>query len=226
MAASPSSSDADDDDARPRGAPPPDAPTTDYKLDAPGRYIGPAAGCTAVSALVRGGVLAVANAGDSRCVLCRAGGVALPLTTDHKPTDPPEIARIVAAGGFVADGRVNGSLNLSRALGDAEHKQSAGLPPSAQAVTAAPDITTVTLQPGDEFLLLACDGIWDIVTCQEGVNFVRARLAAGDSPSAAASALCDHCLATDTAGCGKGCDNMSALVVLLNRWKGQGGEGA
>ncbi|MGA1781634.1 MAG: PP2C family serine/threonine-protein phosphatase, partial [Planctomycetota bacterium] len=40
-----------------------------------------------------------------------------------QPTDPPELARIVAAGGFVADGRVNGSLNLSRALGDAEHKQ-------------------------------------------------------------------------------------------------------
>jgi serine/threonine protein phosphatase PrpC len=173
-----------------------------------------------VAALVRGASLAVANAGDSRAVLCRAGGVALPLTSDHKPTDPPELARIVAAGGFVADGRVNGSLNLSRALGDAEHKQTAGLPPSAQAVTAQPDVTTVTLAPGDEFLLLACDGIWDIVTCQEGVDFVRARLAAGDAPSAAAAALCDHCLAPDTGGCGRGCDNMSAMVVLLNQFKG------
>ena len=59
----------------------------------------------------------VANAGDSRCVLCRAGK-AIDLSLDHKPEDEPERQRIEKAGGFVTvDGRVNGNLNLSRALG-------------------------------------------------------------------------------------------------------------
>jgi len=189
----------------------------------PEGYIGPSAGCTAVAVLVRGTALAVANAGDSRAVLCRAGGVALPLTRDHKPTDPDELARIIGAGGFVADGRVNGSLNLSRALGDAEHKQSAGLGPEGQAVTAVPEVRAATLEAGDAFLLLACDGIWDVMTHQEAVDFVSARLAAGEAPSTAAEALCDACLAPDTSGCGLGCDNMSAMVVLLKPFLPEGG---
>lgn len=59
----------------------------------------------------------MANVGDSRCVLSRAGK-AIDLSEDHKPENSPERERIVAAGGKVtAEGRVNGGLNLSRALG-------------------------------------------------------------------------------------------------------------
>ena len=75
-------------------------------------------GCTAVVALIRDRDLYVANAGDSRCVLCR-GGKAVDLSVDHKPEDDEELARIKKAGGMVSfDGRVNGGLNLSRALGE------------------------------------------------------------------------------------------------------------
>ncbi len=75
-------------------------------------------GCTAVVALVRGDQLFVANAGDSRCVVCRAGR-AVDMSFDHKPEDAPEMERIKKAGGKVTlDGRVNGGLNLSRALGE------------------------------------------------------------------------------------------------------------
>lgn len=84
-------------------------------------WTGPQAGCTAVCALVLGNHLVVANAGDSRCVLSRKGHE-VALTEDHKPTNEEEFDRICKAGGFVADGRVNGSLNLSRALGDLEYK--------------------------------------------------------------------------------------------------------
>ncbi|KAL4450727.1 hypothetical protein ABPG77_001083 [Micractinium sp. CCAP 211/92] len=177
-------------------------------------YLGPSAGCTAVCAVVRGGELFVANAGDSRCVLSRAGR-AVAMTQDHKPMDTDEYARIMKAGGFVADGRVNGSLNLSRALGDLEYKQTKELGPEEQMVTALPEIRRETLQPGDEFLILACDGIWDVLTNQEAVDFVRERLAAGMSPRQVAEEMCDHCLAPDTGGCGKGCDNMSVVVVQL-----------
>lgn len=68
-------------------------------------------------ALLRGNELHVGNAGDSRCVLCRSGK-AVDMSVDHKPEDDIERNRILKAGGQVTkDGRVNGGLNLSRAIG-------------------------------------------------------------------------------------------------------------
>lgn len=79
-------------------------------------------GCTAVVALVSGRDLYVANAGDSRCVVCR-NGKAIEMSFDHKPEDEEESDRIQKAGGKVTlDGRVNGGLNLSRAIGDHAYK--------------------------------------------------------------------------------------------------------
>ena len=70
-------------------------------------------------ALLRGRDLYVANAGDSRCVVCHEGK-AVDMSVDHKPEDDLEKNRINKAGGRVtADGRVNGGLNLSRAIGKA-----------------------------------------------------------------------------------------------------------
>ena len=75
-------------------------------------------GCTAVVAMLRDNELYVANAGDSRCVLCR-DGKALDMSVDHKPEDAIEKDRIEKAGGRITmDGRVNGGLNLSRAIGN------------------------------------------------------------------------------------------------------------
>lgn len=85
---------------------------------------GPASssGCTAVVALLIERDLYVANAGDSRCVVCR-NGEALEMSIDHKPEDADELKRIQNAGGRVTmDGRVNGGLNLSRAIGDHAYK--------------------------------------------------------------------------------------------------------
>lgn len=67
--------------------------------------------------MVKDDQLTVANAGDSRCVLCR-NGIALEMSIDHKPEDAKELSRIQKAGGKVTgEGRVNGGLNLSRAIG-------------------------------------------------------------------------------------------------------------
>ena len=71
------------------------------------------------------------------------------------------------AGGFVAEGRINGSLNLSRALGDMDYKQSKDLGVAAQMVIAVPEVRTLRLESGDEFLILACDGIWDVLSNQQ-----------------------------------------------------------
>jgi serine/threonine protein phosphatase PrpC len=136
-------------------------------------------GCTAIVACVHGGVLHVANAGDSRGVLCR-GGRAVALSHDHKPQAPTELARIQRAGGWVNEaGRVNGNLNLSRSIGDLRYKRNAELPAAEQAITAAPDVLSIPLEAGDEFFVLACDGIWDCKSNEQVVRFVRNRLLSG-----------------------------------------------
>lgn len=137
---------------------------------------GQSSGCTAVVALLVGRELLVANAGDSRCVLCR-NGKTVEMSLDHKPEDDEESARITKAGGRVTmDGRVNGGLNLSRAIGDHAYKMNKDLKPEEQMISAMPDVKRVTLQEDDEFMILACDGIWNFMTSEEVVEFVRKRL--------------------------------------------------
>ena len=104
------------------------------------RGVGRSSGTTATVALLKGNSIVVANAGDTRCVLCRDGQT-VPLSFDHKPEDDGEQLRIENAGGMVsAEGRIDkgdgGGLNLSRALGDHQYKQNAGLPATEQMVRA------------------------------------------------------------------------------------------
>ncbi|KAL8139337.1 hypothetical protein V2J09_005358 [Rumex salicifolius] len=101
---------------------------------------GPTAGSTACVAIVATTTkLIVANAGDSRCVISRRGQ-AHDLSKDHKPDLEEEKERILKAGGFIQSGRINGSLNLARAIGDMEFKKRKDLPPEKQMVTANPDV--------------------------------------------------------------------------------------
>ena len=146
-------------------------------------------GCTAVSLLVTKTELLCANAGDSRCVLCRDGR-AVPLSFDHKPNLPSELRRIQRAGGFVFRGRVQGVLALSRAIGDFPFKQRMGVPWEEQAVTCVPEVQSVSLDGRrDEFAVIACDGIWDVMSSQDVVNFVRTRLVRGEAPQAVCEQL-------------------------------------
>ena len=173
-------------------------------------------GCTAVAALIRGSTLIVANTGDSRCVLSRKGE-AEPVTLDHKPILYEEAQRIIRAGGFVKDNRVNGALNVSRTLGDLDFKRNADLPHTEQMVIATPDVQEIPLEEGVEFLILACDGIWDVLSNQDAVDFVRKRLKHGHSLRSICEQMCDHCLAPDLKGLCRGADNMSVIIVLFKR---------
>ena len=134
-----------------------------------------ACGSTLVTLLVTERSLTVANLGDSRAVLCRAG-MALPLSRDHKPKSAAERQRILQAGGFIHDGRVNGDLSLSRALGDFRHKVVADLPPSKQPVSAEPEVRCTARLRTDLFVVLACDGVWDVMSSADVVAFVAAFL--------------------------------------------------
>ncbi|KAF9013520.1 phosphatase 2C-like domain-containing protein [Cyathus striatus] len=173
-------------------------------------------GCTAVAALLTNDdKIYVANAGDSRSVI-GIKGVVKPLSFDHKPTSDTERSRISSAGGYIEYGRVNGNLALSRALGDFEFKKNYSLTPEEQIITANPDVTCHEITEDDEFLVIACDGIWDCLTSQQVVDFVRSQVAEGKELTEIGEAMCDHCLAPDTSsGAGIGCDNMTVLIVAI-----------
>ena len=96
----------------------------------------------------------MANAGDSRAVLCR-NKHALALTSDHKPELEEEMSRILSAGGIVVNGRVDGVLSLSRAIGDFRFKDKKNLPPSKQKVCCDPDVREFTLdKETDDFMVI------------------------------------------------------------------------
>lgn len=177
-------------------------------------------GTTAVVALIRGKQLIVANAGDSRCVVSERGK-AVDMSYDHKPEDEVELARIKNAGGKVTmDGRVNGGLNLSRAIGDHFYKRNKVLPPEEQMISAMPDVKVLTLHEDHDFMVIACDGIWNVLSSQEVVDFISERIKPDQSGKVRALStiveeLLDHCLAPDTSGDGTGCDNMTCVLITL-----------
>lgn len=138
-------------------------------------------------------VLYSANAGDARGVLCRAGR-AVRLTYDHKGSDKQEAKRIMDAGGFVMSGRVNGVLAVTRSLGDSSMKEF---------VVGSPYTTETELCDEDEFLVLACDGLWDVTSDQAAVELVREI----DDAQEASQVLLQHALAHHTT------DNVTVLVV-------------
>jgi len=158
-------------------------------------------GTTACCVLVTPDWLICANAGDSRAIFSRASR-AIPLSFDHKPDDEAEERRIRSAGGFVTGGRVEGDLAVSRGLGDFRFKHpptvladidlTTQMPqrpvkqdvmrPQDQKVSPVPDVIVQTrMRDRDEFIVLACDGIWDVQTNQMCVDEVSGIFKSGES---------------------------------------------
>jgi protein phosphatase 2C family protein 2/3 len=176
------------------------------------KYEDEVSGCTACVGLITDDKIYIANAGDSRSVL-GVKGRAKPLSFDHKPQNEGEKARITAAGGFVDFGRVNGNLALSRAIGDFEFKKSAELAPEQQIVTAYPDVVVHEIGDDDEFLVVACDGIWDCQSSQAVIEFVRRGVAAKQDLDKICENMMDNCLASNSETGGVGCDNMTMIII-------------
>ncbi|KAL4868079.1 hypothetical protein BDV12DRAFT_108035 [Aspergillus spectabilis] len=146
---------------------------------------------------IRQRVLYTANVGDARVVLCR-NGKALRLSYDHKGSDENEGRRIANAGGLIINSRVNGVLAVTRALGDTYIKD---------LVTGHPYTTETVIQPDlDEFIILACDGLWDVCSDQEAVELIRNVSDAQE----ASKILVDHALARFST------DNLSCMVIRLD----------
>ncbi|KAK8592582.1 hypothetical protein V6N13_063155 [Hibiscus sabdariffa] len=126
-------------------------------------------GTTALVLIVSPCQIIAANCGDSRAVLCR-GTQTIPLTVDHKPDREDELERITSSGGRILNWgclRVEGILSMSRAIGDHDLKPW---------VISVPEVTFMTRTDEDECLILASDGLWDVLSNEEVVRLARKEL--------------------------------------------------
>lgn len=151
-------------------------------------------------------MLYTANVGDLRIVLCR-GSKLYRLTYDHKASDDKEIERIRDAGGLVVKNRVNGVLAITRSLGDSYVKN---------LVTGSPFTTATEITDEDEFLILACDGVWDVISDDAACKFVQEIFRTQrekdqpEDPAYASKKLCQYAIDKATT------DNVTVMVVKLN----------
>uniref|UniRef100_A0A8C7ZWY8 Protein phosphatase 1E n=1 Tax=Oryzias sinensis TaxID=183150 RepID=A0A8C7ZWY8_9TELE len=160
-------------------------------------------GTTGVVTFLRGQTLYVAWLGDSQVILVRRGQV-VELMKPHKPDREDEKKRIEALGGCViwfGTWRVNGSLSVSRAIGDSEHKPY---------ICGDADHSVFPLDGSEDYLILACDGFWDTVSPEEAVRVVSDHLQenSGDTTMIA------HKLVASARDAGSS-DNITVIVVFL-----------
>eukprot|EP01129_Flabellula_baltica_P003231 TRINITY_DN1303_c0_g1_i1.p1 TRINITY_DN1303_c0_g1~~TRINITY_DN1303_c0_g1_i1.p1 ORF type:complete len:497 (+),score=91.32 TRINITY_DN1303_c0_g1_i1:44-1534(+) len=166
-------------------------------------------GSTAITVLIKDGHIFTANTGDSRAVLYK-GGSYEELSKDQKPENPEEIERIQSQGGSVIGGRVQGKIAVARAFGDIEFKDMDTL--SGKYITCEPEITIQEFTEDTEFIVIACDGVWDVLSSSEVGAFVRDELSKdGDMMYNAAERLVNEAYDLDSG------DNITAIVVFFSK---------
>ncbi|KMT19255.1 hypothetical protein BVRB_1g014370 [Beta vulgaris subsp. vulgaris] len=163
-------------------------------------------GTTVLTALIFGRSMLIANAGDCRAVLGKRGR-AVELSKDHKPNCSSERVRIERLGGVVYDGYLNGQLSVARALGDWHMKGQKG---SSFPLSAEPELQEMVLTEDDEFLLLACDGLWDVMSSQCAVTIARRELMLHNDPERCSRELVREALKRNT------CDNLTVIVICFS----------
>ena len=174
-------------------------------------------GSTIVVVMVTPNHIICANAGDSRAILKRGHRI-LPLSFDHKPNNVPETERIVAAGGYVKMKRVDGDLAVSRGLGDFAFKCAPNASAKQQKVICLPEILVYPRQEeDDEFMILACDGVWDVVSNEQCGALVQDILDEGETNiGLVCEEVLDMCLEKHSR------DNMTFVMVCFSAMKMQG----
>eukprot|EP00056_Hartaetosiga_gracilis_P012741 m.203887 g.203887 ORF g.203887 m.203887 type:complete len:350 (+) comp13736_c0_seq6:546-1595(+) len=165
-------------------------------------------GSTVISCFMTLSHFIVGNTGDSRIVIGNPKGVKF-ASIDHKPMDKSERERINNAGGFVEMGRVCGNLAVSRALGDYEYKDRTDLPAEDQKITVNPDMSIIERDDDDTFAIIACDGIWDVMSNEQSIEFVKYYHNRSRTSIEIAELMLDYCLKAGSK------DNMSVIVVTL-----------
>jgi len=132
-------------------------------------------GTTANVVLIRDRICYIANIGDSMAVLFK-GGKAIKLNLEHKISVEQERERIFRSGTNIINNRIEGRLNLTRAIGDHMFKKKSFLPNYKQAVIALPEVQKLKITSDMEFIVMGCDGIWDCVEIQDMCEFISKKI--------------------------------------------------
>lgn len=173
------------------------------------RHQGDRSGTTCTALLVTPKHYFFINCGDSRGMIVRNGKVHF-STQDHKPTNDSERDRIVRAGGLVMTQRINGSLAVSRALGDFDYKSDEGREQTEQLVSPEPDVVCIDRDMNeDQFICLACDGIFDVFTNDDLSDFITSRLKISQKYDLITAEIVDTSLHKGSR------DNMSVILIAL-----------
>lgn len=167
----------------------------------------PRSGTTAVACLLRGDKLYTGWVGDSQAMIVRRG-VPTQLVAPHKPDSEEEQRRIEEAGGMViwnGAWRVNGNLSVSRAIGDA---------PDKKFVIGEGDLSVADIDGTEDYLMLACDGVWDVLSMEEIATCVSSHLSSpGGSRQTVAKAIIQL---AKSEGSG---DNMTVIVSFFGTFQ-------
>lgn len=177
-------------------------------------------GSTAVCALITETHLIMSNCGDSRGMMCirlvdnnDGSIICAPILTtiDHKPETPSELERIRAANGYVFNNRLRGVLGVSRSFGDFKYKSEARLGPLEQMLSPEPDFyIKLRDYKMDEFLVLACDGVWDVYSLEEVCDYVYSQIRTTSKDlKCIADELVDTCLTRGST------DNITVIIIDL-----------
>lgn len=166
-------------------------------------------GSTGVAGVIVDHKLYIANVGDSEaCLVSEEDGElkAENLTTPHKANDPTEKKRVEELGGHVFFGRVFGALAVSRSFGDSKFKK----PKTSQNfVSCEPALHTSEILPHHKFMILACDGLWDVMNHLQAAKFVQEKIKAGQNAKEVAHSLVQEALNKKTE------DNVTVIIVIF-----------
>ena len=145
----------------------------------------------------------VLNLGDTRIIRCNQSNIGEQLSLDHKPNEPEEKKRIELLGGKIyldrTEWRIK-NLSLSRAFGDID---------CSPYVTHVPSIYNYNINPGDKFIIIGCDGLWDVLSNQDAVEFVNTLLNDNNFKGNIAKELAEHAYHK------KSSDNITVIIYLL-----------
>jgi serine/threonine protein phosphatase PrpC len=144
----------------------------------------------------------VANTGDSRIILY-ANNKIIQLSIDHKPSIPKEQHRIYRNGGFIKNNRLNGILAMTRSLGDINLKN--------KGLICYPDIITSKITQNIKYFVIASDGLYDVMTNSQIINFINQQLNRGIRKSTIVKNLIEYAIIDKQSS-----DNVSAIIIFKN----------
>ena len=176
-------------------------------------YIANQMGTTANILLIKNGILYIANVGDSLSVMYK-NKRAYNLNREHQTTMQSERERVLKSGAIINGYRINGMLNLTRAIGDLSFKSNYELKLHEQSVIPLPEITKIEDTEGIDFIIMGCDGVWDCVKRQIVCDFVDKEMRENPEQnlSEILKKIFDKCV-SPIWGDILGTDNMSCIII-------------